>query len=253
MGYVTVDANAPTIGTTLSPYNPNAIFNVVLIQSSNATLGTSTGLGTIIDVVPTITPENATVNEPASGQTATMAFDVFLNETSVATTTVNYNTANIAGGAVAGVDYTAASGTLSFAAGTDLAIIDVTVLHDSVFNSNLVFDLNLSSPSGATIATATAVGTIVDPTPSISVSSPSVNEPGSGNTTQLPFVITLGATSAYPVTVQYATASVAGGLLPEVIINRLQALSHFLPGRLQKPSMSLFTVMKAITLTRFLI
>ncbi len=72
--------------------------------------------------------------------------------------TVAYATAN--GTATAGSDYVAKSGTLTFAAGTTQQTIDVTVNGDTVVEPNETFVVNLSSPSGATIADSQGQGTI---------------------------------------------------------------------------------------------
>ena len=96
--------------------------------------------------------------EPAAGNTATLAFNLTLSNTSSVATTASYAT-SIAGGAIAGIHYTAATGTATFAAGQTSTVVDVTVLHDNTYNPNLALDLNLSSPSNATLITTTAIGT----------------------------------------------------------------------------------------------
>ncbi len=75
--------------------------------------------------------------------------------------TVNYATANAT--ATAGSDYTATSGTLSFAAGEISKTITVPVLGDKVVESSETFSLTLSNPSGATLGSAaSATATIID-------------------------------------------------------------------------------------------
>jgi hypothetical protein len=58
--------------------------------------------------------------------------------------TVNFATAN--GTAVAGKDYVATSGTVTFAPGQTQATITVTVLADSSATTDLFFDVDLSNP-----------------------------------------------------------------------------------------------------------
>ena len=90
------------------------------------------------------------------------------------------------GTATAGSDYTAASGTLTFAAGETSKVVHVQVSGDTAVESNETLTLTLSSPSGATIADGTAIGTITNddtaPLPTISISDASVVEgdPGEG-------------------------------------------------------------------------
>ena len=74
------------------------------------------------------------------------------------TVTVDYATAD--GSAEAGDDYTAASGTLSFAAGETSKAISVAIDDDIVNESDETFTVTLSNASGADLGTKTATGTI---------------------------------------------------------------------------------------------
>jgi hypothetical protein len=81
--------------------------------------------------------------------------------------TVNYATSN--NSALAGSDYTAASGQLTFAAGQSKQTIMIPVLDDSVPESNETFNITLNNPTGVTLGTqATATLTILDNDPSSS-------------------------------------------------------------------------------------
>src|SRR5262249_33506902 len=66
------------------------------------------------------------------------------------------------GTATAGSDYTATSGTLNFAAGETAKTITVKVNGDQTVESNETVNVTLSNPTGATIATGSAVGTITN-------------------------------------------------------------------------------------------
>jgi chitinase len=68
--------------------------------------------------------------------------------------TVHYATAN--GTATAGSDYSAQSGTLTFAAGEASKTIVVPVVGDTTVEANETLTVALSTPSGATIAQASA-------------------------------------------------------------------------------------------------
>jgi hypothetical protein len=72
---------------------------------------------------------------------------------------VQYGSAN--GTAVSGVDYLPAGGTLNFAA-VGSQNVTVVVNSDVAKEANETFFVNLSSPSGATIADGTGVGIIID-------------------------------------------------------------------------------------------
>ena len=74
--------------------------------------------------------------------------------------TVGYATAD--GTAHAGTDYTAESGTLTFSPGTISQTIDVPILPDTTAKPNLTFQVNLSNAGGASLATTSGTGTIVD-------------------------------------------------------------------------------------------
>ena len=64
--------------------------------------------------------------------------------------TVQYATAD--GTAIAGTDYEAASGLLTFAPGQTTATIAVTVLPDTLNEPTKKFTVTLSSPQNATLA-----------------------------------------------------------------------------------------------------
>nr|MBA2641719.1 metallophosphoesterase [Actinomycetota bacterium] len=73
---------------------------------------------------------------------------------------VSFATAN--GTAVAPGDYTAATGSLSFDRRNKTRTVSVRVVGDTVDELDETFQLQLSGPSGATIADGTGVGTILD-------------------------------------------------------------------------------------------
>ena len=108
---------------------------------------------------PALSVADATVQEGAG---ATLAFAVTLDRTPTAALTVDYATADGTGtsAANAGTDYTATSGTLTFAVGESSKTIPVAVLDDSHDEGEETMSLTLSNPSGASIADATATGTI---------------------------------------------------------------------------------------------
>ena len=105
---------------------------------------------------------DASVDE---GADATLDFVVTLDRARTASTTVQYATSD--GTATQGVDYTAASGTLTFATGETTKTVAVTVLDDGHDEGNETMTLTLSNPSGALLTDATATGTIrnSDPMP----------------------------------------------------------------------------------------
>ena len=121
---------------------------------------------TDVDETPAIRVADA---EATEGDDTAMLFRVTLESASSATVTVNYATAD--GTAVAGEDYTATSGTLTFAPGETEKTVSVAITDDTVEDSGETFRLVLSDPSGATLADSDAVGTILN-------TETSVSEPG---------------------------------------------------------------------------
>ena len=97
------------------------------------------------------------------GRDETIDFAVTLAPASPETVTVDYATAD--GSATAGEDYTAASGTLTFAPGETSKTVAVPVLDDAIDEGEETFTLTLSGPSGAELADGEAVGTITNSDP----------------------------------------------------------------------------------------
>jgi streptogramin lyase len=106
------------------------------------------------------------------GPVSLATFAVSLDTPSTTPVTVQYATAD--GTAVAGSDYAAASGMLTFAPGQTTRTILVPTLDDHISEPTETYFVKLSNPVGATIARAQAVGAILDNDP-LQVSSAKVN------------------------------------------------------------------------------
>ena len=134
-------------------------------------------------------------------------FTVSLSAASGQAVTVTYTTAD--GTATAGSDYTAASGTLTFAPGdTADKTITVTVLDDALDEPDEDFTVTLSAltgtPVNAIIDPATVTVTIGDDdAPTVSISGPPTVVENGGPAT---FTVSLSAASGQAVTVTYTTA-----------------------------------------------
>jgi streptogramin lyase len=96
----------------------------------------------------------------ASPQGAALTFQATLSAASTATVSVHYATSN--GTAVAGTDYTAASGTLTLPAGSTSGSVTVVVLPVALGagGSSKALSLELSQPSGTSLARTSVKGTI---------------------------------------------------------------------------------------------
>ena len=179
-----------------------------LSSPSGATIADGAAVGTILTddaVVPRIAITDATVKEGNSG-TRDLSFTVTLSQATTSTVTVAYGTAD--GTAKAGQDYIAQTGTLTFAPGETSRTINVKVAGDTAIEANETLKINLTSPTGATIANSSATGTIVNDDARISVADATVTE-GNNGTSNLAFTVTLSAAASGPVTVAYATSDVS--------------------------------------------
>jgi chitinase len=136
---------------------PEETFLVNISDLRNAQVGDGVGQGSIVDddAEPklTITGPTADVEE---GKEAT--FTVTLDAASEKTVTVKWATANDE--ATAGSDYTAATGTLSFAPGETSKTIPVSTRNDNDAESDEDFTVTLSDPANATVAVAIDTATI---------------------------------------------------------------------------------------------
>jgi Ca2+-binding RTX toxin-like protein len=173
--------------------------------------------------VPTvgITVGDVAIDEGDGGDPLYLSIPVFLTEASTSTVTVNYTTAN--GSALAGQDYVAQSGILTFAAGVTQQNILVAVIGDSVVENSETFTVTLSDPSeGASILDGSGTGTIADDDASLSIAAASADAAeGNADTTVFTFTVTRTGGTDRPATATWTVsgeavngADFAGGTLP---------------------------------------
>jgi hypothetical protein len=133
-------------------------------------------------------------------------------------------------------DYAASSGTLVFNPGETAKNVLVPIYGDTKAEPNETFSLVLSSATGASLANIAASATIrnddATPVPTISVADTGVVEGNSGLSTAA-FAITLSFASAFPVTVNYATANGSATTADSDYINAAGTLT-FSPGETNK-------------------
>ena len=179
---------------------PEETFTLTLSGPVNARLqqGAGSAQGRIIDDdgAPQIAIRNATGTEGGRAE-----FEVTMAGSTSQAVTVDYATRDLS--AREGEDYEAATGTLTFAAGTGgAATIPITLTDDAVAEPDEMFEVVLSSPANATLATGVAAGTIRDndPPPTLSVSD-ATGEEGRDAV----FTVSLSGPTALAVTVRYAT------------------------------------------------
>ena len=168
-----------------------------------------------------------TISEAGGAQVVTVRLSNATNR-SVA---VNYATSN--GTAVAGRDYTAATGTLTFAPGETSKTFSIPITNDLLVEPAETIQLALSVPDGATLGTQrTATVNITDndvPTVGFSQTAKSVTEA----TTTASFTVTLDSASTKSVTVRYGLAT--GGTATSGVDFALPAGTlTFAPGEISK-------------------
>ena len=155
----------------------------------------SHGTSVRVASTPAISVGDATVQE-AEG--AVLAFSVTLSHPSSRTVTVSYATSD--GTAVAGSDYTAASGTVTFNPGDTSEAVQVTVLTDSDEEGDETLTLTLSNASSATLADATATGTIENGESTTTTDDPPAEDPPAEDPTEDPVVLVTATLSGMPAT-----------------------------------------------------
>ena len=177
----------------------------VLINLSGAThavIDDGQAVLTISDDLPLIHVDDVSVIEGDSG-TINAAFTVSLDTISPHSVSVDYATAD--GSAESGTDYTAASGTLTFASGETEKTVSIVVNGDTANEINEDFFLNLSNSQNASIGDATGMGTVIsDDGPLLSVDDVQVTEGDSG-TSNMQFTVSLSAVATEAFQVSYET------------------------------------------------
>jgi subtilisin family serine protease len=159
---VTVTVNGDT------DFESNETFFVNLSSPVGATIADAQGVGTIQnDDTPPPQPSLSIIDvsqvEGNNGNTA-FVFTVTLSSSATETVTVQFATADDSATSAGGKekDYTATSGTLIFNPGVTSLTVTVSVKGDRRVEGDETFFVNLSNPSGATIADGQGMGTIVN-------------------------------------------------------------------------------------------
>jgi hypothetical protein len=173
----------------------------------NATIGVGTGTGTILNEypIPRVTINNVTAQEKAGNQV--FNFTVTLSKKYAAAVTVQYATAN--GTGVAGVNYVATAGVLTFPANTTVGTISVTVNGQINPQADLTFFVNLSNPVNAVPGLSMqGVGTMRNTFSRLSIANPAAVVDGTSGLTNMVFTVTLvKPPPGVAVTVAYSTAN----------------------------------------------
>ena len=210
----------------------NETFTIALSTPSNVTIADGTGAGTIVDDdgPPALSINDVSVTEGDAG-TTDVVYTVTLSPASGKAVSVQYATAD--GSASAPADYTGATGTLNYPAGQTTRTVTVLAKGDVLDEADETLNLDLASPSNASLTDARGVATITDndPTPSLSVADVTVTE-GNAGTQNAAFTVTLSAASGRTVTVDYATAD--GSAIEPDDYSDTSGMLTFTPGQTEK-------------------
>jgi hypothetical protein len=183
---------------------PDETFVVYLTGATNAAITNGQAVGTIVDDEPRLDIDSVSKVEGDEGTTE-FVFTVTLSAPSAETVTVDYATANYH--AVAGSDYQAAAGTLTFAPWETSQTVTVMVNGDLDEEFDEAFQVILRNPTGAVLGASQGWGTILseEVPPYLQIYSMAGWE-GDSSVTYFGFPVTLSAPLAEIVTVDYYTA-----------------------------------------------
>jgi len=161
LGVVPGGTNATIVIVVTPTVAGVTLTNVATVSRAEADsyLGNNTATATTPVTTPAISIADASVVEGNVG-TTNMIFAVTLAVPSAQTITVNYATSD--GSAIAGSDYVATNGVLTFPPGATNGTISVAVIGDILVETNETFFVNLSNPVNGVLGRAQAVGTIIN-------------------------------------------------------------------------------------------
>ncbi|MGZ8243895.1 Calx-beta domain-containing protein [Methylomagnum sp.] len=184
--------------------DPTAAVALRLLGPTNAVLGRSEGVATLLDNdaatgTPVLSVQGTVVDEAAGLAT----FTLMLNKPSAAPVTLNWSTQD--GTAIAGQDYTAVvNSPLSFAPGELVKTVTVPITNDLDHEGDETFGLVVSSLVGATAPVPNANSTIA--ANDVALSTIYIEDAASNEHQKyVDFFIRLDVPSVNPITVNYTT------------------------------------------------
>jgi len=188
-------------------------FYVRLTQPANAFVADVEGAGTILDDEPSVFIESSVSNVEGNTGTTTFNFLVTLPAGYDAPVTVNFSTADLTpdeedsygAAATAGIDYTAQTGSVTFAPGDTSKTITVRIAGDRVPEPDELFQVNLGPSTSAHVVSGQALGVIVNDEPQINISDVTKSEGKNRATTLFTFTVTLSAAYDQSVTMSFRT------------------------------------------------
>jgi sugar lactone lactonase YvrE len=186
----------------------NRTFNLSLSNPTNGALLTTANA--IVTINDNDSKPYLSVNAPFEfeGNTGTTTFqvNVSLSNPTVQTVTVDYATSD--GTALAGSDYVATSGTLTFPSGTTTLPVSVTVNGDTVIEPDETFNITLSNAINVSFVSSQGTAIIRNDDSSVQLASAAYSIAENGNSLVIS-VTRIGDVSS-TTTVNYATSDTAG-------------------------------------------
>ena len=218
-GVMTQTAHADILNCGTSSSEGLKTFFFALSSPTNATMArASTRIGIVGNGNATTTPALVVRNAVVDNGAGTVDVPVLLGGPSgtagTTTVTVDYSTAD--GTAVAGSDYTATSGTLTFTPGETVENIPVAISGRTGDLPSRNFTVTLSSPTDATIGIGTGT-VVIGASGAIPVAMPSISAPpdvivGSGDGyVDLPVTLSAPGTNTVTAFYQFFNGTAAGG------------------------------------------
>jgi hypothetical protein len=207
LGSATLDATGTATFTPPSLSAGAHSITAVYAGAATFTGSTSAVLTQWVGVKPSLAIADASADEGNSG-TSPLTFTVTLSSAIDSPVTVNF--ATVDGTAIAGTDYTFASGTLLFNPRETVKTIIVPLIGNTVFQANRSFTVKLTNAQNADISVSVGKATIVedDPMPVISISANNSVVEGNAGSTAVALTLTLSGATALQASASYATANV---------------------------------------------
>jgi photosystem II stability/assembly factor-like uncharacterized protein len=168
-----------TIDVTFSPLSEGAKSATITFNTNDFT-DSESAITLNIDGTATLLPVSSSdISVVEDNRSGVAVFTISAPVPSAQAITFDYATAD--GTALAGQDYTAASGSATIPAGQTSTTISIPINPDSIDEADETFFLNLSNPTNATISTPQVQGTILDDDlPTLNVGDVTVVEGNSG-------------------------------------------------------------------------
>jgi uncharacterized repeat protein (TIGR01451 family) len=194
---------------TMRPEIAGFITNIgsVKITAADGFIGNNSATAVSTVTYPVVSTALASLDEGHTG-TTNLTFNVRLWSPSRVPVAVGFSTTNLT--ATADVDYAATNGVLNFEPGVTNMPLRVVVFGDRLDESFIEqFTLELTALANCAIATPQVRGRILDddPTPTLSLSSTTIEEPEPGNVAMATFEVRLSAPSGLTVQANYTTTN----------------------------------------------